>query len=293
MGIGVDTISESIFIRQASVIDALRFDNSDMNPFSFQLHNHDQLCEMLLISEGSGTFSVDGKTYEVGPRTVLIYHAGIWHEESSRSYPFRAVFIAFRGLRLKHLPPEYFLEPERDPLIRLDFEQFESLYQLAEEIVLECHGGGFEYKTVSNQLFGILLARLAKHVHRTQEMQKENKRPQEPVYRARRYIEENYDLDITLTKLASHCYMNAYHLAHKFKEEFGVSPIRFLIKYRIEVAKRYFLTTDLSIREIGELVGYRSETSFHHMFRKVTSMTPGQFRNNGQPITQGDEAPVE
>jgi AraC-like DNA-binding protein len=283
-------LDDSIFIRQAFVIDALSFDCLGTNPFSFQLHKHDQFCEMLLINEGLGTFSVDGKTYEAGPRTVLIYHAGIWHEELSRSYPFHAVFIAFRGLKLKYLPPGYFLEPDREPVIRLDSEeQFQSLYKLAEEIALECHGGGFEYKTVSNQLFGILLARLAKQVHGPEELQTVKRRPQEPIYRARRYIEENYDQDITLSKLASHCYMNAYHLAHKFKEEVGVSPIRFLIEYRIEVAKRYFLTTDLSIREIGELVGYRSETSFHHMFRKVTGMTPGQYRNKGQPIMQGED----
>jgi len=280
-------MGDSIFIRHASVVDALRFECSDTEPFSFQLHKHDQFCEMLLIREGEGTFAIDGKTYVAGPGTALLYHPGVWHEELSQTHPFRAVYIAFRGLRLKHLPPDVFLEPDRDPVIRFDGkEPFRSIYRFAEEIAHECRGGDFECKTMSNQLFGALLIRLSRHVHRSQ-ANKSGKQGTQPVYLARRYIEANYDLDITLAKLASHSYLNAYHLAHKFKEEFGVSPIRFLIEHRIEVAKRYLRTTDLPVREIGELVGYRSETSFHHIFRKVAGVTPGQYRIDGQSAAAG------
>ncbi|WP_161807570.1 AraC family transcriptional regulator [Bacillus sp. FJAT-28004] len=275
-------MSDYLFLRQASVIGGSSFDCSEQWPFAFPLHKHDLYSELLLISEGSGKFSIDGTTYEAGPGTILLYHRGIWHEEMSVTHPFRARYLAFRGLQIQGLPPDYFLASKQTPIIRtLGNEEFSVLYHLVGDIANELKQKKFEYQNMTDHMFGIFLTRLGRHVYSTRNDGKSKKRPKEAVYFARRYMEEHYDQKITLTKLAALSFVNPYHLAHLFKDETGISPIQFLIQYRVEVAKRYLLTTDLSIQDIAEAIGYSSETSFQHLFRKLTGVTPGQFRLTG------------
>lgn len=91
-------------------------------------------------------------------------------------------------------------------------------------------------------------------------------------------MEENYPFDVTLETLAGLTYTNPYHFIHVFKAETGVSPIQYLIRYRIEVAKQYLETTQLSMAEIAEKVGYKSETYFQNLFKKTTGTSPGRYR---------------
>ncbi|MBQ1935624.1 MAG: helix-turn-helix transcriptional regulator, partial [Clostridia bacterium] len=64
-----------------------------------------------------------------------------------------------------------------------------------------------------------------------------------------------------------------------YQKIFHVSPIRDLIRARIERACYYLSSGTQSIPEIAELCGYQNEYHFIRQFKEETGMTPGAFRN--------------
>jgi AraC-like DNA-binding protein len=273
-------MAESSFVCPARVVRGAAFHRDESYPFLHALHMHDTVSQLLLIEEGEGVFVIDGAKYEVGAGTVLFYHRGLWHQEASTGYPFKATYFSFQDLQIKGLPPDYFLDPHRTPVVDLGKHLF-TASELTAKCLAEFHSSSLESHTMANHWFGLLLVLLYRIANDGIREEGARKPSRTAVLRARSYMEENYPKDITLEKLAQITHVNPYHLAHLFKDEMGISPIQFLIRYRMEVAKRYLTTTQLPSKEIGELVGYESETSFHNVFKKVTGMTPGHFRNLG------------
>lgn len=273
---------DSLFLSPPCFIHGAPIEKTEKDPFVFPLHKHDSNSELLLITEGEGVFGIDGRTYEAKAGTMLFYHRGVWHEEQSTRHPFKAVFIAFNNLQLRGLPLDFFLEPDKPPVIELK-EHYLPFKQWMLDILAENRQRLPEAQSIATHMFGILLTRLARLIHYPPVPVLPDKRSShEAIPTAKRYMEENYYTDITLATLARLTYINEYHFAHLFKEEVGVSPIQYLIQCRIEVAKRYLQTTGLPLGEIAERVGYKSETSFLTLFKRMTGTTPGKYRINTQ-----------
>jgi AraC-like DNA-binding protein len=72
--------------------------------------------------------------------------------------------------------------------------------------------------------------------------------------------------------------MSISHFSRTFKEIVGEKYVEYITKYRLEVAKRLLLETDLKIDDIAEKVGYLGRNSFIRIFRKYEGITPGKYR---------------
>ena len=96
-----------------------------------------------------------------------------------------------------------------------------------------------------------------------------------------KYLETNYaDAEISLEKLAKIANCHPIHLIRCFNHEYGLTPFKVLIGFRIQNAKEFLLTTDLPIERIAELVGFSSGSYFSKVFKKHTGVTPKGFRQN-------------
>ncbi|MBQ9333701.1 MAG: response regulator [Lachnospiraceae bacterium] len=94
-----------------------------------------------------------------------------------------------------------------------------------------------------------------------------------------RYIEEHYaDEDLSLNILAEYVRFSPNHLSMIFSQETGETFSKYLIEYRIGKAKEALKCTSLKSSEIAMQVGYRDPHYFSYMFKKVTGMTPTQYR---------------
>ncbi len=94
----------------------------------------------------------------------------------------------------------------------------------------------------------------------------------------RQYLLNNLDRELTISHLTRIAHISRSHLLDKFKRYYGISPIAFLIRERIEKAKAYLLHSSRRIKEIAGLCGFKSEYYFNKTFKKHTRLTPGQFR---------------
>ena len=94
----------------------------------------------------------------------------------------------------------------------------------------------------------------------------------------KKYIRENYGNDITLNLLAGKFYLNPSYLSELFKVETKQNFLEYLTQVRIEKSIELLCDSRLKVYQISSMVGYESSTHFYKIFKKVTSITPNEYR---------------
>lgn len=92
------------------------------------------------------------------------------------------------------------------------------------------------------------------------------------------YIENNLSEQITLDSLAEKVHFEKSHLAARFKEQWGISPIRYVNYLRIERAKLLLATSQQSVTTIAQAVGFSSIHYFSRYFKEKEGITPVEYR---------------
>lgn len=93
-----------------------------------------------------------------------------------------------------------------------------------------------------------------------------------------RHIEENYTSQIKLADLAEKADVTEQHLCRLFKKNFGISPMEYLTKVRIQHAKEALIYSPKSIGEIAVDMGFPDASYFSVVFKKQEKITPGEYR---------------
>jgi len=94
----------------------------------------------------------------------------------------------------------------------------------------------------------------------------------------RDYIADNYQKPLILSDIAKYSNMSPYHFLRVFKDAYGETPNEFLIRLRVEQAKKMLITGNFSVSEICEKVGYSSLGSFSSLFLKQVGVAPTLYR---------------
>ena len=97
------------------------------------------------------------------------------------------------------------------------------------------------------------------------------------------YIDENLQRELRLAELSAVVHMSPYHFARLFKRSTGVPPHRFVVRRRIDEARALLATQTVAIAEIAWSVGFRTPSHFTTTFRRITGMTPTEYRSAGPP----------
>lgn len=94
------------------------------------------------------------------------------------------------------------------------------------------------------------------------------------------YIKARYNEELSLEKVASVVYLNPVYFSQLFKLKTSYGFKEYIIKLRMEQAKRMLLDPKLKLAEIAERVGYQDMRHFTQQFRKKFDMTPSQYRES-------------
>lgn len=93
------------------------------------------------------------------------------------------------------------------------------------------------------------------------------------------YIEGNLDEDLSLVRIAELYFFNPSYLSRFFKQEFGMNLSEYIDKCKIRKAKELLRNHDLKVRDVAICVGYEAAHSFTRFFKKMTGVTPQEFRD--------------
>jgi len=102
--------------------------------------------------------------------------------------------------------------------------------------------------------------------------------PRHKLRRAIDFIRAHYREDIGFRDIASELDMSPYHFARMFKDSTGESPHQFIMRCRIEAAKKLLIGGEMPITDIALEVGYKSQSYFTTRFAMLVGMTPAAFR---------------
>ncbi len=93
------------------------------------------------------------------------------------------------------------------------------------------------------------------------------------------YIEKHYEEKITIESLARIINAGRRTFERRFKESTNNTSIEYIQRVRIEAAKKFFEASRKNISEIMYDVGYTDTKAFRDIFKKITGLTPVEYRN--------------
>lgn len=93
------------------------------------------------------------------------------------------------------------------------------------------------------------------------------------------WIAAHYRESASLQEAARVAGLNPSYLSALLKKYTGKSYIELLTEYRVERAKELLVRTGEKVYRVGQMVGYEDKYYFGRVFKRVTGMSPGEFKN--------------
>lgn len=103
------------------------------------------------------------------------------------------------------------------------------------------------------------------------------------------YIEKHLAEPITLDDLSAQIHFNKSYMIERFKEIWGVPPMKYVNLLRVERAKELLTTTTLSVTDIAETAGFQSVHYFSRFFKEKEHMTPQEYRKKHADVQENIE----
>ena len=101
----------------------------------------------------------------------------------------------------------------------------------------------------------------------------------EPIKKAQEYIECNFQDKITVDQLASMLALSRRNLERRFKKATSNTVVEYIQRVKIEAAKMSLESSRENINEVMYKVGYSDTKAFRSTFKKITGLSPIQYRN--------------
>ena len=99
------------------------------------------------------------------------------------------------------------------------------------------------------------------------------------VQAAQEYIEKNCHCKITVDELAERLILGRRNLERRFKKATGNTVMEYIQRVKMEAVKKSLETSRLGVNEVMDRVGYTDPKAFRMTFKKVTGLSPLQYRN--------------
>ena len=94
------------------------------------------------------------------------------------------------------------------------------------------------------------------------------------------YIREHYTEELSMQDVARAMNYSDAYFCKLFKQCFKVNFSAWLNEFRVEKAKEQLTATRLSVREVSLACGYADANYFARVFKRITGMTPSEYRSN-------------
>jgi len=245
------------------------------------LHTH-PFTELFYVVDGKGEFNIQGQRFPVKANDFVIINPQVEHTElSSPDEPLEYIVLGIRGLSFSNLTP---VSEGGHPFsfFNLRDEQKDILRYL-NAMVQEATSQQMSYELVCHNLLEILLIKILRHQHFDLEVGKQSKATKDISF-IKHYLETYYHESIQLEDLASMTHLSRFYISHSFKKEIGMSPMEYLIDIRIKESKILLRTTNYSISQVADIVGFTTPTYFSKQFRKSTGISPTDYREQFQGV---------
>ena len=233
---------------------------------------HIHACaELFFVLGGSGSLRIQQEVLPVQPGDMIVVSAGVPHTENSQAAdPLEYVVLGVEGLETLSGPDGY--------MVLHGFSQRPDVSACLDLLLQEAAGGGQSNAAVCQSVLRALLLFLLRERQSALLPVSQSAKASRECSLVRRYIENHFKENITLDQLAALAHLNKYYLSHAFQKEYGVSPIRYLTRRRIQESRFLLAETDHSLSYIAQVLGFSSLSYFSQCFRRLEGVSPKEYR---------------
>lgn len=258
----------------SQAVDGVMLLSASMTDFSYGRHAHEEFSFGVTLA-GRQDFFTQGEQRHSYPGNVLVFNPDDAHDGESGSddtlryqmlyvHPNQlAPFLDAVGVRQAELfrigTPVL-----EDPLLRHQILQLASLVKDEDTSTFAYTSAMFEFAEQLARFDGI--APLTP-----------NKQRDILLLRARDYLYDNLDKEISLDDLSQAVHMSKFHLLRHFKQHFGMTPYQFWLNGRINKARQALLSGK-SVQDVAMSFGFNDVSHFNRRFKPIFGTTPRQYQ---------------
>lgn len=209
---------------------------------------------------------------EVNPGEIILLPAGVNHQyKADREDPWSIYWCHFSGERATDYI--YNMDYRDEAPTRAIPHPPNLLAQFS--TVLAQSSSGFDTKGMvyATNMLKQLLAYIGKLIS-----EKNNNIAEFDIHRIQTFMLQNLDKSIDLEALAEATQLSKFYFSKKYKQTTGHSPIKHFLTMKIQYASYLLETSEMSIQDIANRVGYEDALYFSRLFRKSCGLSPAKYR---------------
>jgi two-component system response regulator YesN len=99
------------------------------------------------------------------------------------------------------------------------------------------------------------------------------------IYKIISYIHEHIAEPISLKRLSEEFFLNPTYISQLFKSETGMNYHAYLMRLRVDSAKKMLSTSDMSIAQVADKTGFQNYRNLSQVFKRMENITPSKFKD--------------
>lgn len=242
---------------------------SPENEFNSHVHTE---CEIYINVSGDVSFMVEGHIYPIKAGDIIItrpyeYHHCIYNSNSLHKH----FWILFNSDGNEHLLDIFFKRTSgTNNLLSLEDD-------MKERLIEHCHKMLHPNQTETEKHLNFF--KLLTFLENAKELKETEDTYYEDTLYAIRYINENYNQKLSISKIAQDAHVSINTLERHFQENIKMSPGMYLKRIRLAKAAK-LLSSDISVSEAAEKCGFGDYSTFIAEFKKYYGVTPLKYKKD-------------
>lgn len=225
---------------------------------------------IVFILEGTGIFEIDKRVHKLSRNDVFLVPPHKIHKyKSDKENPWKYAWISFSVDNFE----DEFKQIHNDEHLR----KVKNVSMIEKHVSRIKRNENFEkseYKcTREDALVKLFLTEMLSEDHNIVLPQKIINAD-----KIKDYIENNYFSELLVDEIADRFNYNRSYMCRLFKSVHGKSPKEFIIDYKIQIACKLLLESDLSVDNVSNSVGYKDPFNFSKMFKKRIGLPPQEYK---------------
>ena len=248
-------------------------------------HRHD-FFEILFLTNGNGTHTIDFRDYEIKPNSIFFLSPGQIHSISLSKDIYGYIFLFSSEFflinktdenKILEFPFFYTASDENPPL---ELKEEKDINFLKELFIKGCEEINFntpEADEVVHSILDLILA-YCKKLYPINNLNPAMKKGRFMVKKFKQLIEELYKENLSVKDYAAKLSITPNHLNETVKSIMGRTASDLIDEKMVIEIKKLLLHTDLTASEVAYTLNFSDQSYFSKFFKKRTGQTPGEFR---------------
>jgi len=254
---------------------------------NWPFHTHDGY-EVYFFHQGQAHFIINSEIYVLHPGDMLLFRGDVLHRPNpSKHTPYIRSYINFSadyvqemiGADWQQKLMQLFSNPN-GLRIRWGEEEAGEIDRTFRMMLREQQQKAAGYEWMLQSMTAQLLIRIYRKSEESGSLPAAaaSTRKEAIVRDILAYLDDNYRRPLSLEDLEACTHLNKYYLCHCFKKVTGLSIHHYIMRRRINEAKKLLWLTDEPVGAMAERLGFGHPVHFSRMFKMLTGVSPRKYR---------------